>query len=109
MIENMTTMPVSHVIYMEKIWSIFWAVKHMETVHKKKNWKDILENNPEWQFDIEKIAQKRMKHRQRLLENEAAGLPSIIWLQSSSWLLSNVIAFVIAFFGINDDDDDDDW
>ena len=53
----------------------FLICEAYENCAQERNWKEILENNPDQQFYIGKIAQKRMKHRQKLPENKAAGLP----------------------------------
>ena len=52
----------------------FLCCRAYENCAQESKWKDILENNPDRQFEIAKIAQKRLKIRQRLLENEVAGL-----------------------------------
>ena len=52
----------------------FLYCRAYENCAQESKWKDILENYPDIQFEIAKIAQKRLKIRQRLLENEVAGL-----------------------------------
>ena len=62
------------VMCMKKIWNTFFGVRHMKIVHRKNNWKMILEDHPDQQVSIAKVAQKRMKYRQKLLEIDVAGL-----------------------------------
>ena len=52
----------------------FLLCQAYENCPQENNWKIILEDHPEKQVSIAKVAQKRMKYRQKLLEIEAAGL-----------------------------------
>ena len=64
----------------------FLICEAYENCAQESKWKDILETNPYQQFYIGKIAQKRMKHRQKLLEKRSSWPAPIIWLQFSSSL-----------------------
>jgi hypothetical protein len=52
----------------------FLKCQAYENCPQEKNWKIILEDHPEQQVSIAKVAQKRMKYRLKLLEIEEAGL-----------------------------------
>ena len=84
---NMMTMPVLPEKSMRRMLNTFYYVKHMKTVHSKKNG-NILEDDSD-QVLIAKIAQN-----------------CLIWLQCSSFLYRDVGDFSNLIFGINDDDDD---
>ena len=52
----------------------FMSCQAYESCSQENSWKNILDNHPEQQVAIAKVARKRMKYRQKLLEIEAAGL-----------------------------------
>ena len=52
----------------------FLLCQAYENCPQETNWKIILEDYPDQQVSIAKVAQKRMKYRQKLLEIEVAGL-----------------------------------
>ena len=52
----------------------FMICQAYESCPQEFNWKNILDNHPEQQVAIVKVARKRMKYRQKLLEIEVAGL-----------------------------------
>ena len=52
----------------------FLLCQAFESCPEEINWKIILEDHPDQQVSLEKVAQKIIKYRQKLLKIEAAGL-----------------------------------